>query len=75
MASGNLEAIWIKKVKYAPLEPTPIAFLKLDKGIVGNYNQGGKRQVTIIEKEKWEQVNAQLNTNIHPSSRRANLMV
>jgi len=73
--NGILQAIWIKKVKFQPLEPVDRAFLKENKGIVGNHNQGGKRQVTIIEKEKWEKVNHILGTNLDPSSRRANLMV
>lgn len=72
---GQIEAIWIKRMKFAPMDATPTATLVTNRGIVGNANQGGKRQVTIIEAEKWQAVMAQLGSNLDPAARRANLMV
>jgi MOSC domain-containing protein YiiM len=43
--------------------------------LVNNANQGGKRQVTIISHEVWEDRTAQLGVELDPSERRANLMV
>ena len=51
------------------------ATLVAGKGIVGNANQGGKRQVTIIEKEVWQSLMNELGVDHPPSARRANLMV
>ena len=45
------------------------------KGIAGNANQGGKRQVTIISKEVWERIMAEMSLDLDPATRRANLMV
>lgn len=72
---GLLEAIFIKIQKYQPLEKTDAAYCLENKGILGNYNQGGNRQVTILEKEKWEEANQLLGVVLHPSLRRANLYV
>ena len=45
------------------------------RGIVGNANQGGKRQVTIVSNKHWEQVTAPLGDTPDPRLRRANLLV
>lgn len=51
------------------------AKLAAGRGIVGNANQGGKRQVTIIAAEAWHAMMARLGATLDPSARRANLMV
>jgi MOSC domain-containing protein YiiM len=73
--SGQLNAIWIKRMKLGPMDPVQEATLAEDKGIVNNANQGGRRQVTIIEEEVWQQLMGELNSSLDPSVRRANLMV
>ncbi|RMF02299.1 MAG: MOSC domain-containing protein, partial [Chloroflexi bacterium] len=73
--SGKLEAIWIKRAKAGPMDPASRATLEEGRGLVGNANQGGKRQVTIIEQERWQAVTGGLNVELDPSTRRANLMV
>ena len=72
---AKLEAIWIKRARRGKMDPVQSAELLAGKGIVGNANQGGRRQVTIIEKEVWEQRTAQVGASLDPSARRANLMV
>ncbi|MCB0192062.1 MAG: MOSC domain-containing protein [Anaerolineae bacterium] len=74
-ATGKLEAIWIKRMKMGPMDLVDQAALKTNRGLVNNANQGGKRQVTIIEKEVWEKLMALLGADLDPSARRANLMV
>ncbi|WP_245723044.1 MOSC domain-containing protein [Natribacillus halophilus] len=51
------------------------AILEKDKGIAGNANQGGRRQVTIIEEEIWEKMMNELGASLDPSRRRANLLI
>jgi MOSC domain-containing protein YiiM len=71
---GRLEAIWIKRMKRGPMDPADAATLATDRGIVGNADQGGKRQVTVIERETFERIARSL-PDARPFMRRANLMV
>lgn len=75
MSIGRLETIWIKRAKLGPMDRVNTAQLVASKGLVGNANQGGKRQVTIIEKEVWCSLMENLGANLDASKRRANLLV
>jgi MOSC domain-containing protein YiiM len=72
---GTLQRIWIKRAKLGPMDPVDVARLRTNRGLVGNANQGGRRQVTIIEAERWAEHVAAVGTAIDPSRRRANLLV
>jgi MOSC domain-containing protein YiiM len=73
--TGRLEAIWIKRAKRGPMDSVENANLVADRGIVGNADQGGRRQVTIIERETWDTMMRELDAHVDPAARRANLMV
>lgn len=73
--TGRLDAIWIKRMKRGPMDPATEAALVAGRGIRGNANQRGKRQVTIIERERWDALMKELGADLSPSTRRANLMV
>jgi MOSC domain-containing protein YiiM len=73
--SGTLEQIWIKRAKLGPMDPATQARLRANRGLVGNANMGGRRQVTIIEAERWAEHMAALGADLDPSRRRANLLV
>ena len=75
VAAGRLDAIWIKRMKRGPMDPATEAQLVAGKGIRGNANQRGKRQVTMIEREVWERLMRELGADLAPSTRRANLML
>ena len=72
---GRLEAIWIKRAKRGVMDPAQVARMDANRGIKGNANRGGRRQVTIIEAETWSRLMNELGADIDPSSRRANFMV
>ena len=72
---GRLDAIYIKRMKLGPMDPVGEAELIAGKGIVGNANQGWHRQVTIIEKEVWGEMMDRLDSDLPPTTRRANLLV
>jgi MOSC domain-containing protein YiiM len=73
--AGRLEAIWVKRAHRGPMDPTPSAELRAGRGIAGNADQGRKRQVTLIEREVWDRLMRELEADISPAARRANLMV
>lgn len=73
--SGLVEQIWIKRSKRGVMDPVAHAALRKNRGLVGNANQGGRRQVTILEYERWQEHLAALDATIDPSRRRANILV
>jgi MOSC domain-containing protein YiiM len=75
MQTGRLERIWIKRMTGGPMDAVDSADLRAGGGLVGNANQGGWRQVTIISKERWLELMNELAADRDPSARRANLMV
>ncbi len=72
---GELRAIWIKRAKRGPMDPVPAATLVAGRGLVGNADQGRRRQVTLLEEERWSALTAALGADAPPSSRRANLLL
>jgi MOSC domain-containing protein YiiM len=73
--TGRLEAIWIKRARRGPMDPVGVGTLIAGRGLVGNADQGRRRQVTLIERERWEGLMRELGSSISPAARRANLMV
>ena len=72
---GRIEAIWIKRARGGPMAPVLRAELLAGRGIVGNANQGGRRQVTVLSSEAWAAAVADLGTDVDASARRANVLV
>ena len=57
------------------MDPAGSATLVTGRGIEGNADLGGKRQVTIISRDRWDRVDAALGTTVDPALRRANILV
>jgi MOSC domain-containing protein YiiM len=72
---GRLEHIFIKRMKRGPMDAADRATLVAGRGIAGNANQGGTRQVTLLAREKWAELMTRLGADLEPRARRANLVV
>ena len=57
------------------MDPRETATLVAGKGLAGNANQGGRRQVTLITEESWASATAELGRPLSPATRRANLLL
>ncbi|NNF05224.1 MAG: MOSC domain-containing protein [Candidatus Eisenbacteria bacterium] len=73
--AGQLEKIWTKRAHAGVMDEQSEGELVVDKGLVNNVNQGGKRAITVISKERWAEAEAMLDQTIDPKTRRANLLV
>ena len=72
---GRLDAIWIKRARRGPMDGVERAELVAGRGLRGNANQGGRRQVTLLERERWESLQRALGADLPTSARRANLVL
>jgi MOSC domain-containing protein YiiM len=72
---GEIVAIWLKRAHRGVMDPVVSAQLVAGKGLIGNADQGGKRQVTIISEHAWAEAQAELGATVPPTARRANLMI
>ncbi len=72
---GRVDALWLKRMKRGPMDTVTEMVLVVGKGLVGNADQGGRRQITIMEREMWEQVMKQTHGQLFASARRANILI
>jgi MOSC domain-containing protein YiiM len=75
ISSGTLTAIFVKRAHGGPMDAVMSGQLVTGKGLAGNADFGGRRQVTIITEERWRELMNHVGANLGPQSRRANLVV
>ena len=73
--AGRVEALWTKRARRGRMDAVDTATFVAGKGMVGNADQGGRRQVTVLSRERWDACMAELDASIDPATRRANVLV
>ncbi len=73
--NGIVERIWLKRSKRGPMDLRSSVGVKKNRGLVGNANQGGRRQITILDADRWERHMHALGAALDASTRRANVLV
>ena len=72
---GRVEGIWLKRAHRGPMDPAATATLVEGQGVAGSVGRSKRRQVTLIEREVWDQCMRELESSADPKRRRANIMV
>ncbi|MEO8692548.1 MAG: MOSC domain-containing protein [Acidimicrobiales bacterium] len=71
---GRVERLWVKRAKRGPMDAVREVQFIARRGLADNADAGGRRQVTIISRERWAELTAALG-DVDPVLRRANVMV
>ena len=75
MPAGRLDAIFIKRAHGGPMDARANAALNEGRGLAGNANQGGRRQVTLVARERWDELMREVGASLGPDARRGNLVL
>ena len=72
---GRVDAIWLKRVHRGPMDAVQEAVLVARRGLSGNADQGGKRQVTLLDAARWAELMRFAGGAASADRRRANLLI
>lgn len=73
--TGEIVDIWIKRAHGGVMDPVQTAEAIAGRGLIGNADQGRRRQITIIDEAAWREAAAETGHDVDPSKRRANVML
>ncbi len=71
----SLVAIFIKRAKGGRMDAHLAAVLEPGRGLVGNADRGGRRQITLLSEERWAELMQEVGASLGPEARRANLLI
>jgi MOSC domain-containing protein YiiM len=72
---GRVERLWVKRAHRGAMDPCESIALEAGRGVRGSADRGGRRQVTLLEREVWDALMRELGSIAGPETRRANVLV
>ncbi len=74
---GAVEWIGVRPKRKAALQEVKSVKVSMEEGLAGDHNskKGGKRMVTLIQKEHIDMISALMNKEVKPSDLRRNIVV
>jgi MOSC domain-containing protein YiiM len=75
MSPGRLVGIFLKRAHGGRMDAQATATLETDRGLVGNADRGGRRQVTLLSQERWSELMQEVGAGLGPEARRANIIL
>ena len=72
---GKIEQIWVKRFHRGPMDPVTHGMLVAEQGVLDSADQGGRRQVTLLSRERWDLATQSMGLRVDPILRRANVLV
>jgi len=71
----TLTAIFVKRAHGGRMDARLAGVLEPGRGLVGNADRGGRRQVTLLSEQRWRELMAEVGASLGPEVRRANLII
>ena len=72
---GRVERLWVKRAHRGAMDARDAIELVARRGVDGSADRGGRRQVTLLEREVWDALVRDLGSDAGPETRRANVLV
>jgi MOSC domain-containing protein YiiM len=72
---GRVERVWVKRAHRGVMDARDSIELVAGRGVDGSADRGGRRQITLFEREVWEALMHQLGSDAGPETRRANVLL
>ena len=72
---ARVERIWLKRAHRGPMDEVPMARLVEGKGLEDSVGRSRRRQVTLLEVERWQDALDIIGAAADPKGRRANILL
>lgn len=73
--TGVVRRILVRPSARTPLREIDDVLAVEDQGLEGDHAVGGRRQVTLLDLDRWREVCEEIGRDVDPAERRANLLI
>lgn len=71
----TVTAIFIKRAHGGRMDAQLAGVLEPGRGLAGNADRGGRRQVTLVSEQRWRELMAEVGASLGLEARRANIVI